>query len=67
VVIEVTLRRGIEGTNLRPHLRDVRCTAMNPKTQRVCNKMLFRLHGTAQITCPRCGSTAYYSTEIAQP
>jgi len=59
---ETTLRRDVDSTQLRPPLKAIRCSQINPKTQRLCNKMLFRLNGTAQVTCPRCGSTAYYSS-----
>jgi len=60
---DTTLRRDLQTTNLRPPLKAIRCASINPKTQRLCNKMLFRLNGTAQVTCPRCGSTAYYTSD----
>jgi len=60
VAVETTLRRDLETTDVRPPLKAIRCNQINPKTQRVCNKMLLRLDGTAQITCPRCGVTSLY-------
>jgi len=59
---ETTLRRDVETTNLRPPLKAIRCSAFNEKTQRPCNKMLIKLDGRAQITCPRCGAKAFYSS-----
>lgn len=60
VAVDTTLRRDLESTHLRPPLKAIRCVSINPKTQQRCNKMLLRLDGTAQITCPRCGITSLY-------
>ena len=62
VAVETTLRRDLETTSLRRPLKAIRCEAINPKTQRICNKMLIKLDGRAQITCPRCGTRAFYSS-----
>jgi len=59
---ETTLRRNVETTYSHPPLKSIRCTQINPKTQQPCKKMLFRLNGTAQVTCPRCGNTGYYTS-----
>jgi predicted RNA-binding Zn-ribbon protein involved in translation (DUF1610 family) len=58
MVIETTLRRGIETTVDHNRMQPVRCAGHYKA--RECNRLLAWLDGAARLTCPRCGLTQIY-------